>query len=149
MTYVLCEHCPAACCRYLALEIDEPTSERDYDDIRWYLMHEGISVFVEDGDWYLQIQTRCKNIGADNLCQVYETRPEICREYNYGDCDYSEGGHNYELHFTHASQFEEHYEKETGRRLGEPSPPARKKAGSGKTRRPKARGKRSGKAAAR
>ena len=93
MGSILCEHCTAACCRYLALPIDTPTSARDYDDIRWYLMHEGISVFVEEGEWYIQIQTRCKNLGEDNRCMIYDTRPEICREYKAEDCDYASGAY--------------------------------------------------------
>ena len=64
---VLCEHCTAACCRYVALPLDKPRSLRDYDDIRWYLMHEGFSVFVEEGDWYVQVHARCKNRSSDPL----------------------------------------------------------------------------------
>ena len=101
MGSILCEHCAAACCRYIALPIDKPKSGRDYDDIRWYLMHEGVTVFVEEGDWYVQFQTRCKNLGADNLCTIYETRPEICREYEPGECDYSVGTYGYDHLFTH------------------------------------------------
>jgi Fe-S-cluster containining protein len=126
MGSILCEHCSAACCRYLAIEIDKPTTARDYDDIRWYLMHEGISVFVEDGEWYLQIQTRCKNLLANNLCGIYETRPQICREYEPGDCDYSAADSSYEHLFTHPSQIEELYFRRTGKRLGEPKPPTRR-----------------------
>jgi Fe-S-cluster containining protein len=114
---ILCEQCTAACCRYVSLPIDKPTRARDYDDIRWYLLHEHLSVFVEDGDWYLQIQTPCRHIGPDNLCQVYETRPEICREYQPKDCDYAAGPYQYEHHFTHAEQIEAYYEKRTGKKL--------------------------------
>ena len=118
MGSVLCEQCPAACCRYLALPIDLPRTQRDYDDIRWYLMHEGISVFVEEGDWFIQIQTRCNNLGADNLCQIYEERPEICAEYEAHDCDYCGGDYGYDHFFSHAKQLETFYEKKTGRKLG-------------------------------
>ncbi len=128
MGSILCEHCVAACCRYLAIPIDKPTSRRDYDDLRWYLMHEGILVFVEDGDWYVQYATKCKNLGADNLCQVYETRPEICREYEAGNCDYVGGAFDYDQFFTHAEQVEQFYEKRTGKRLGEKvTPPIRRR----------------------
>lgn len=113
----MCEHCAAACCRYLALPLDKPKTARDYDDIRWYLMHEGIDVFVEDGDWYIQIKTRCKNLGDDNRCNIYDTRPEICREYEPKDCDYSVGTYGYEHLFTHAKQIEEFYRKKRGRDL--------------------------------
>jgi len=30
MGSILCEHCVAACCRYLALPIDKPTTKRDF-----------------------------------------------------------------------------------------------------------------------
>ncbi len=117
MGSILCEHCQAACCRYLALPIDKPKTERDYDDIRWYVMHQGISIFVEEGSWYIQIRTTCKNLGGDNRCTIYETRPEICKEYDPGDCDYSGGDYGYDHFFSHASQIEEFYENKTGKKL--------------------------------
>ncbi|MHC5111398.1 MAG: YkgJ family cysteine cluster protein, partial [Planctomycetota bacterium] len=122
MGSILCEHCAAACCRYVAIPLDKPESRRDYDDIRWYLMHENLLVFVEDGDWFIQFQAVCKNLGADNRCNVYETRPEICREYKAKDCDYTEGGFGYDHYFTHPKQIEEYYTKKTGKKLGEPKP---------------------------
>ena len=42
MGSVLCEHCTGVCCRYVALPIEKPTNRRDFDDLRWYVMHEGI-----------------------------------------------------------------------------------------------------------
>lgn len=91
------------CCRYLALPLDKPKTSRDFDDIRWYLMHDGITVFIEDGDWYVQIPTVCRNLRPDNLCTIYETRPKICREYKAGDCDYAGGAYGYD----HVFQCEE------------------------------------------
>lgn len=99
MGSVCCEHCTAACCHYLALPLDEPETPRDFDDIRWYLMHKGVNVFVEDGEWYIQVPTACENLRADNLCGIYETRPKICREYKAGDCDYAGGSYGYEQLF--------------------------------------------------
>ena len=127
MGSILCEHCAAACCRYLAIPLDKPTSGRDYDDIRWYLLHEGVTVFVEEGDWYIQFQTKCKSLGRDNRCTVYETRPEICREYKDGECDYSDATYSYEHLFTHAKQIEEYYERKTGKRLGTSQAPSKRK----------------------
>ncbi|HNQ21965.1 MAG TPA: YkgJ family cysteine cluster protein [Phycisphaerae bacterium] len=118
MGAVLCEHCAAACCRYLALPIDKPRTRRDFDDIRWFLFHEGISVFVEEGEWYIQFQARCKHLQPDSRCGAYEERPAICAEYKAGDCDYAIGPYNYEHHFTHAEQLEEFYRRRTGRKLG-------------------------------
>jgi Fe-S-cluster containining protein len=136
MGSILCEHCTAACCRYIALPIDKPVCARDYDDIRWYVMHEGISVFVEDGDWYIQILTRCKNLRPDNLCNIYASRPRICREYEPGECDYVDSRYSYELYFTHPQQVEEYFERKTGRKLA----PASVESGNGRIRRPRRRG---------
>ncbi len=134
MGSILCEHCTAACCRYLAIPLDKPAGARDYDDMRWYLMHEKVLVFVEDGDWFIQFHTACKNLGADNLCGVYETRPEICREYEAKDCDYTGGNYGYDHFFTHPKQIEEFYTERTGKKLGAPKPPTRRprRKGAGK-----------------
>ena len=130
MGSIVCEHCAAACCRYLALPLDRPSSARDYDDIRWYLMHEGVTVFVEDGDWFVQYPARCKNVGADNLCLIYDTRPGICGAYEPDACDYTGGEYGYDHLFTHPKQVEEYYFKKTGKKLGvreKPDAPRRRK----------------------
>ncbi len=127
MGSVLCEHCTAACCRYVAIPLDRPGSARDYSDIQWYLMHEGISVFVEDGDWYIQFQARCRNIGVDSQCTVYDTRPGICREYEPGGCDYTGGTYGYDHYFTHPKQITAYYEEKTGKKLDPAKKPARRK----------------------
>jgi len=117
MGSIQCEHCAATCCHYLALPIDKPKSARDFDDIRWYVLHDGISVFVEEGDWYIQIRTRCKQLGDDNRCTIYESRPRICSDYEPGVCDYSESDYGYDHLFTHGKQIEEYYAEKTGRKL--------------------------------
>ena len=130
MGSVLCEHCTAACCRYLALPLDPPTCARDYDDMRWYLLHQGVSIFVEEGDWYVQFQTVCRELAPDNRCGIYETRPAICREYKAKNCDYNARPYGYDHLFTHAEQMQDYYEKKTGKKLGvprEPDPKRRRK----------------------
>ncbi len=115
MGCTLCEHCTAACCSYLAIPIEKPETKRDFDDIRWYLMHEGMTIFVEEGDWYFQVRTRCKNLRDDFRCGIYETRPAICREYKAQDCDYVGGDYKYDHLFTEPEQIvafaREHFAK--------------------------------------
>jgi len=77
----LCEHCTAKCCRYFALPIDTPKTKRDFDFMRWYLLHERASIFVEGATWYLLVHTVCKHLQDDQRCGIYHTRPQICREY--------------------------------------------------------------------
>ncbi len=103
---VLCAYCTAKCCRYFALPIDTPTDLKDYEYIRWYLLHDRASVFTEDDTWYLLVHTTCKHLGPDNRCGIYETRPEICREYSTANCEYEENW-TYERYFETAEQVHE------------------------------------------
>jgi Fe-S-cluster containining protein len=104
-----CDKCTGLCCRYFALPIETPEDKGDYDDIRWYLCHKGITVFVEDDDWYINIKNKCRHFSEkDNRCRIYSKRPRICRGYNHKDCDYVEGEYDYELHFTSDKQMEEY-----------------------------------------
>lgn len=113
----LCDRCAALCCRYIALPIDNPKTIKDYDHIRWYLMHENIVVFVEKRQWYIGIFTRCKHLMPDNRCGTYLTRPRICRGYDTDNCDWHGGDYDYEHLFTSAEQLREYAEKKLGRPL--------------------------------
>jgi uncharacterized protein len=84
----LCTKCPALCCHYITVEIDKPTNKRERDDLRWYLLHEGISLLIEEERWLLQCTTKCIHLQDDHQCGIYETRPETCRIYSNKNCDY-------------------------------------------------------------
>jgi len=105
---VLCDKCTGLCCRYFALPIETPEDKEDYDDIRWYLCHKGITVFVEDGDWYINIKNKCRHLTKDNKCAIYSKRPKICRDYSHKDCDFVDGEYDYEMHFTDDKQMAEY-----------------------------------------
>lgn len=105
----LCDHCTAKCCKYFALPIDTPTTAKDFDFIRWYLVHESASIFTEDDTWYLLVHTTCKNLMADNRCGIYETRPQICRDYHTDNCEY-EDHWTYDRYFELADQLVEYQE---------------------------------------
>jgi uncharacterized protein len=113
----LCEKCVALCCRYFALEIDPPESARDYDNIRWYLMHENVVAFIEDGHWFVGVLTKCKNLLPDNRCGIYETRPRVCREFTTDNCDYHGGEYGYDKLFISADQLQAFAEQELGRSI--------------------------------
>ena len=104
-----CEKCTGLCCRYFALPIDKPKTREDFDDIRWYLCHKGISIFVEEGDWYINIKNECRHLsGKDHRCAIYSRRPKICRNYKRDDCDFAEGEYEYDLHFTSDKEMDEY-----------------------------------------
>lgn len=102
----LCDKCAALCCRYFALPIDNPKTARQYDDIRWYLIHENVVVYIEKKQWYLGVMTRCKHLQPDNRCGIYENRPRICRDYSTDNCDYHGGEYDFEVLFTSGEQLE-------------------------------------------
>ena len=117
---LLCDKCTGLCCRYFALPIETPTDREDYDDIRWYLCHKDITVFVEDGDWYINIKNKCSHLSEkDYKCAIYKKKPRICGRYSVSDCDYTEGEYDYELHFTTDKQMEEYIKIKFGNNLTE------------------------------
>jgi Fe-S-cluster containining protein len=123
---VLCNHCTAKCCRYFAMAIEDPTTSRDWEFVRWYLMHEAATVFSEDGTWYLLVHTKCKHLQSDNRCGTYLTRPTICREYTTNDCEY-EDEWLYEQYLETSEQVAEYAEallpKKRGQSIRSPKPP--------------------------
>lgn len=81
-----CEGCDH-CCRYVAIEIDRPTTKKDFEHIRWYLLHRSISIIIDwDGAWLIQFDTQCDWL-VDGRCSHYELRPGICREYDPKECE--------------------------------------------------------------
>jgi Fe-S-cluster containining protein len=105
----LCEYCTAKCCHYFALPIDTPEDWRDFDYLRWYLLHARATVFIDEGDWYLMVHTTCKHLRDDHRCGIYETRPQICREYSTDNCEY-EDDWTYERYFETPEQVYEYAE---------------------------------------
>lgn len=122
----LCEYCTAKCCHYFALPIDRPKEFSDFDYIRWYLLHDRATVFVEDYDWYLLVHTVCKHLQDDYRCGIYETRPQICRSYTTDECEYDDQW-TYDMYFETPEQVEEYAEaflaSSQGKGIRSPQPP--------------------------
>ena len=90
-----CSKCDGKCCKYVALEIDTPEDLEDFENIKWYVVHKNVNIYVEeDGIWNLEFITPCEYLGENNLCKIYNRRPDICRDYNQEECtfhnDYNE-----------------------------------------------------------
>jgi Fe-S-cluster containining protein len=76
------------CCTYVAIEIDTPTTMKEYDYIVWYLYHQNVSVFVDwEGSWFVKFEARCEHLTSLGLCDSYSSRPIICREFEWRDCE--------------------------------------------------------------
>jgi Fe-S-cluster containining protein len=113
----LCEYCSGKCCKYFALPIEEPKTRQDFDYVRWYLLHERATVFVEDDTWYLMVHTRCRHLQEDLRCARYATRPQICRDYTTDKCEY-EDDWVYDKYFETPEQVEEYAEAILGPKDG-------------------------------
>jgi uncharacterized protein len=91
-----CDGCAGMCCKYVAIEIDAPEDLNDFENIKWYVCHKNINVFIsEDNEWFVEFLTPCKFLNENGFCNNYDNRPLICREYSQENClfynkDYSE-----------------------------------------------------------
>ncbi|MCB9882014.1 MAG: YkgJ family cysteine cluster protein [Planctomycetes bacterium] len=94
-----CAACPRSkCCRQISVEIDKPVDADDFEDLLWFVAHRGVSLFVDEGDWYVSMETPCTHLQQDGLCGIYEDRPKICRDYSSDGCDRDEDT-EYDLSF--------------------------------------------------
>ncbi|MBD3392031.1 MAG: YkgJ family cysteine cluster protein [Chitinivibrionales bacterium] len=109
-----CLACGAQCCRHVAMQTETPRCKREYDNIRWFLMHENVNVFVDDeNDWLVEFKTRCSHLRADNTCEIYPDRPSVCRDYPPpgSPCEYGDADPPHKVLFTTAREFEEYLER--------------------------------------
>jgi len=88
-----CATCGAKCCRYVVVEIDKPRARIDREEIRWFLAHEDVLVYIDgdDGTWNVQFNTPCRYLDADNRCTIYRRRFQICKEHDPETCEDSDG----------------------------------------------------------
>ena len=84
---VTCDNCTGECCKIIVVEIDEPETADDFEDIKWYLYPPGVSVYIgTDGSWNVQFDSTCRNLAKDGRCMIYEQRPPVCRKAEVKDC---------------------------------------------------------------
>jgi Fe-S-cluster containining protein len=83
-----CFGCGAECCQYFAVYIDEPTDLEEYDAIKWYLHHRHVVIYIDKhSDWYVHVEVPCKQMKKNGKCSIYESRPQVCREYKTEACE--------------------------------------------------------------
>jgi Fe-S-cluster containining protein len=101
---VECTEC-AKCCTYVGVGIETPDRARYATDILWYLYHENVYVYVDgEGEWSVHFEARCRNLGDDLLCRIYEQRPHICRGFDNTSCEVNDHVHD-SLTFRHPTEF--------------------------------------------
>jgi Fe-S-cluster containining protein len=107
---MLCDGCDE-CCRYIALQIDKPTTAEDYDYIMWFLLHQDVHVYIDfENDWFLEFATPCKALDPKTrLCKIYNKRPNICREHKQKDCVRHNSDQAEKISFNTADEFKEYW----------------------------------------
>ena len=110
MKKLICGDCDK-CCKYVALEIDKPEDKEDFDQIRWFLAHKNVWVFLDhDNSWNIQFNTICEKL-ENGKCSIYEKRPTICRSYTQDTCERHGGGKAYKKMWTKIESFEDWMKK--------------------------------------
>lgn len=88
------------CCTYITQSIDTPSSKHDFDHLLWQLSHAGVQAYKDEDGWYLLVNNTCGHLQADGRCGIYETRPQVCRDYTNDYCEFdSPAEEGFELFF--------------------------------------------------
>lgn len=83
-----CSECRGECCKKLAFQVEKPRTKEDFEDMKWYLYHEGVLVYIDNcGDWMVQVPVKCTKLDKDGRCTIYKDRPPICRNSAVKDCE--------------------------------------------------------------
>lgn len=90
----------STCCTYATEQLSTPRSKRDFDHILWQISHKDIQVYKDEDGWFLLINNTCTHLQPGGGCGIYDTRPQVCREYSNDYCEYDEPAEkNFELFF--------------------------------------------------
>ncbi len=88
------------CCTYITQQIPGPRSIEDFDHLLWQISHANVEVYKDEDGWFLLITNKCTKLLSDGRCGIYETRPQICRDYSNDWCEFDEPPEqHFELYF--------------------------------------------------
>lgn len=88
------------CCTYLTQQIPTPRSKQDFDHLLWQISHQNVQIYKDEDGWYLLVNNKCLQLQPDGRCGIYETRPQVCREYSNDYCEFdSSAEEGFELFF--------------------------------------------------
>lgn len=102
-----CASC-GECCTYVATQIDDPKSFREFENVHWYLTHENVGVYIDwEGDWFIEFKTRCRHLTHAKTCAIYEDRPLVCSEFSFTECERNSGELAWKHYFHSQEEFVE------------------------------------------
>jgi len=84
-----CDLCEGSkCCNYVTQAIDTPRSVDEFDTLLWQMTHKGVQCYKDEDGWFLLFYTTCQYLQDSGRCGIYETRPQMCRDYSNDYCEY-------------------------------------------------------------
>lgn len=111
-----CRKCDAKCCRYFAFQISAPRTKHDIENIRWYLAHKGVTVFIDRRRWHIEVANKCRYLMKNHRCRIYDKRPAICREHSITSCEAVAGDFSHDYVFKNMKEFDKYLEEKKARR---------------------------------
>lgn len=108
-----CSFCSRTiCCTYTTQEIETPRSVDDFDHLLWQMAHTNMQAYKDEDGWFLLINNRCQFLLADGGCGIYETRPQVCRDYSNDFCEYdAPAEEGFEYFFENYAALDEYCQK--------------------------------------
>lgn len=96
-----CSFCVGSkCCTYFTEQLETPRSKHDFDHMLWQVSHENTQIYKDEDGWFLLVNNKCTHLQSDGACGIYDSRPEVCREYDNDYCEYdSPAEEGFELFF--------------------------------------------------
>ena len=86
-----CATCTGSkCCQYITEPLETPRSIRDFDLILWQVSHDNVHCFKDDDGWFLVNYSQCEHLKPNGQCNIYHSRPFICREHSNQECEYGQ-----------------------------------------------------------
>ncbi len=93
-----CKECNQECCRSVIVEMDEPTTSGDWEDIKWQVAHKNVKVILDNEDaWCIEFLTDCNHLDENGACKIYDKRPAMCRGHSPETCVINGEGDYYEV----------------------------------------------------
>lgn len=100
------------CCTYITHEIDTPRSLDNFDYLLWQVSHQNVAIFKDTDGWYMSVNTNCQHLAHDGRCNIYEKRPQICREHSNECCEFDgPAEEDFELYFNNFDSLDQYCKK--------------------------------------
>jgi Fe-S-cluster containining protein len=94
-----CSRClGSTCCTYTTEALGTLRSKADFGHLLWQVSHQHVEAYRDSSGWYLLMRGNCEHLRPGGACGIYETRPQVCRDYANDWCEFDEAA---EQHFLH------------------------------------------------